>query len=173
MVLSWLSECAAAHDFVAFGGIRLITTIVLSGAWLLLALLIGIYFWFFPFLLVQIMYRDRVGFIEGLRHMNVLLLRNLWKCVLFWLMMMIFMFAFGLAILAACVLTCCLVLIVISIPYIRAVALLPYWVFLRLSGVELLRALDPREEPPPPEAVIPEAVIPEAEPVPAAGGSDH
>ena len=143
VVLDWLKECGAAREWLAFGASRVYSLLFLGGAWFLISLVAGIYIWFFYFLLVPIMYRDRVGFSEGLRRMNALFRRRFWICLLFWLMMLVILFGFGICLLIGYVLTCCLLGFLLGIPYVRAVILLPYWTFLRLSGVELLEELDP------------------------------
>ncbi len=163
IVCSWLSECAAARHLVGFGSSRILGTILLTGSWFLISCAVGLYIWFFFYLLVPIMYREQVGFKEGLRRMNGLFRHHFWNCVLFWLVMLIVQFGFGLAVLAVGLATCCLLFFLLSLPYIGAVVMLPYWTFLRMAGVELLEELDPRPQPPPePEAAEPEEAAPSA-----------
>lgn len=163
LVCSWLSECAAVRHLVGFGETRILWALLLGGGWFFISCAIGLYFWFFFYLLVPIMYRERIGFSQGLRRMNSLFLRHFWSCVLFWLVMLIVQFGFGLAVLVAGLATCCLLFLLIGLPYVGAVLMLPYWTFLRLAGVELLKELDPRPEPPrEPEVAEPEEAAPVA-----------
>lgn len=145
IVCSWLSECAAARQFAAFGDERVFLTVLLAAAWVVVSLALGVYFWFFYYLLLPIMYRDRVGFGEGLRRMNLILLKHFGTSFLFWLMMLVIQFGFGLAVAAAMLLTCGLMVFVIGLPYVRGIVFLPVWAFLQLSGVRLLEELDPKE----------------------------
>lgn len=148
IVCSWLSECAAARQLVAFGDERILTTVLLAAVWFVVSLVFGIYIWFFYYLLIPIMYRDRVGFGEGLHRMNLLLVKNPGSCFLFWLMLLVIQFGFGLAVAVALLLTCGLLIFVVGLPYVRGIVFLPFWTYLQLSGVRLLEELDPRPEEP-------------------------
>jgi len=148
LTYSWLAKCAAAHRFIEFGQVRIIYSLLLGGVWFLTSCAIGLYFWFFFYLLVPIMYRDRIDFRDGLRRMNTVMFRNVGSCILFWLVMLVVQFGFGLIILIVGMATCCLLFIALGLPYVGAVVMLPYWTFMRLTGVELLKELDPRPEPP-------------------------
>ena|GEM_PF-3597297 len=164
IIWRWLSECAAARHLVSFGSGRLNETLLLGGAWFLFSLVIDFYYWFFYYLLVPIMYRGRIGFRAGVRHMNHLLLKHFGSCFLFLLMMLVIEFGFAIAFGILGALTCGVLAFVFGLPYIRGVLFLPWFAFLQLSGVELLEELDPRPQPPPePEAAEPGEVTPAAD----------
>jgi len=157
LALSWLSECAAVRHLVGFGLGRIYGAVLLGTGWAIFSFLLGLYFWFFFYLLVPVMYRERIGFREGLRKMNSLIFHHFGTCLLFWLMMLIVQFGFGLVLVVASIATCCIFGFLLGLPYVGSVLLLPYWTFLRLAGVEFLEQLDPRREPPvPPEPAEPE-----------------
>jgi len=163
IVCSWLSECAAARRLTEFGGVRFLWTILLIAGWFAVSCAIGLYVWFFFYLLVPIMYREQVGFVGGLRRMNGIFRRHFGSCLLFWLVMLVVQFGFGLAVLVLGLASCCLLFILLSLPFVGAVLMLPYWAFLRMAGVELLEELDPRPQPPPTTEPEPEAAEPAAE----------
>lgn len=145
---SWLSESAVARQWLDFGETRQLIVTLCASLWVAFAIISGFYLNYFFFLLVPIMHRERVGFAEGFRLLNTIIRQHLWRCIGFWMMIWVIMFAAGLAFVLFGLLTCCLFWILLTIPYIRAVLLLPFWAFLRLCGVELLQALDPVELPP-------------------------
>lgn len=114
-------------------------------------ILISYYMWFFYQLLIPIMYRDNLTFLQGLRVMNRLFWKRFGVCFLYYLVIMVVWFGFFVAILIASGLTCCIFfLILTNVPYVRAVIVLPFWVFFRLLGVNFLEELDPREPEPGP-----------------------
>jgi len=156
IVWSWLSECAAARHLVAFGSGRIGQTLLLAGGLFVISLVIGFYYWFLYYLLIPIMYRERIGFCAGIRYMNHLFLKHFGSCFLFWLMMLVVQFGLAAVLAVVMMLTCGLFSFIIGLPYIRGVAFLPWFAFLQLTGVELLEELDPRPQPPPePEAAEP------------------
>ncbi len=164
----WISSYEIPSDFFALGEIRMWVLIVLLLIWGAYSIVTGFYFWYLFFLLVPIMYRDRVNFFEGFRRMHYLIACNLGKCILFCLMIAIILFGIMTVVIIAGVITCCVLWVLLGVPYIRAVLLLPVWTFLRFSGVALLQALDPRE----PEAAAELELVTETVEDEAIPGSD-
>lgn len=120
-----------------------------AGAWMVVALILNYYCWFFYQLLIPIMYRDKLTFGEGIRIMNRLFWKRFWICFLFYLVMMIVICGFIVLVAAASCVTCCIFfLLLTNVPYVRALLVLPLWVFYRLIGVAFLEELDPREPEP-------------------------
>ncbi len=147
----WLKESAAAHEFVALGGVRLSGLIGCSVIIVVLSIGWGFYTWFFNQLLVPIMYRDGLLFREGLARMNRFLCQRFWTLLFYWFLVNLTMFGLMLCVGIAGILTCCILFILIAVPYIGAVVLLPLSVFNRFLGIELLDALDPVPPPEPQE----------------------
>ena len=158
MLIAYLTELAAGEVSLPGPGIWICLGILLVSA-----IILGYYMWFFYQLLIPIMYRDKLTFRQGLRVMNRLIWKHFGICFLYYLVIMVVWFGFLIAVLAASALTCCIFLLLLtSVPYIRAVIVLPFWVFFRLLGFRLLEELDPRD----PEPESGSGPLPEPESVP-------
>ncbi|MDR0932048.1 MAG: hypothetical protein LBM70_03400 [Victivallales bacterium] len=142
-VAPWLLEIVKNRNFTLPGSVFWAWV----GAWIIVALIMSYYFLFLYQLLIPIMYRDNLTFKAGLRVMNKLIFERFGICFLYYLVLMIVLFAWGLVFVAAICVTCGLFLVLMMLPYVNAVVLLPFFVFYRLIGVNFLEKLDPRMPP--------------------------
>ena len=122
--------------------------------YVLAIVLIGLYLWLAGTFVPPIMYRRRCGFSEGLRLFNQFLRQAPGQFIKFILMHTLIFLLFGIAIVSAVCLTCCILAIPLMIPFVGTVVLLPIHVFDRYFSLEFLARLTPEFELfPPPEPV--------------------
>lgn len=122
---------------------------ICAGLLMVSTIVISYYMWFFYQLLMPIMYRDNLTFRQGIRVMNRLVWKHFGICFLYYLVMMVVLLGGIIAFGVVSGLTCCIYLLVVTnVPYVRAILVLPFWVFFRLIGPRFLAELDPREPEP-------------------------
>ena len=147
----WIKASAAAHEALPFH----FQELLIGGAVYVLAIvLIGLYLWLAGTFVPPIMYRRRCGFSEGLHLFNRFLRQAPGQFIKFILMHTLIFLLFGIAIVSAVCLTCCILAIPLMIPFVGTVVLLPIHVFDRYFSLEFLARLTPEFDLfPPPEPV--------------------
>lgn len=134
---------ATASDF-AFGKPVVALGFVLGGAALFLfAIAIAYVQYFLDGFVVPLMHRYDIGVVEAWQRFGELLRRHPWALLLSGPFLLILAFAAVMLALLAGVLTCCIGLILIILPYIGTVVLLPIPVTYRAFTVALLDQMDP------------------------------
>jgi hypothetical protein len=91
---------------------------------------------------VPIMYRHECGAMEGWRRFLDYFRRNMGHFILYALFILVLAIGVGLCVILAGLLTCCIGLILLAIPYIGTVALLPISYTYRAFSVEYLAQFD-------------------------------
>lgn len=103
---------------------------------------------------VPIMARQNLAFPPALARLRDLVAAHPGPFLLYTLLYLVLAFAVGMVILAVGIATCCLGLLIVSLPYVGAVVLLPVGVCARYYGLEFLRQFGPEFDlltPAPPE----------------------
>jgi len=91
---------------------------------------------FYKHFVIQIMYNQNIRVVAAWKVFYSILKRNIIPFIGYTLIIAGCAIALGTAVLAAGLLTCCIGLLIVSIPYIGTVVLLPTLVFFRLYSVE-------------------------------------
>ena len=154
--------CAMAliiYSMVEGGGPKETTVVVLIGAILLLLPLLLIVSYITSMLehfVIPIMYRDRIRVRAAWGRFLSLHRANFWKFVLYFLWSGLLSFAAGMALMSIGIMTCCIGMFIMVIPYIGAVVILPVTSFFRFLGPEFLRQFGEEYDifPKPPESQV-------------------
>ncbi len=104
---------------------------------------------------VPVMYRDDVGAVEAWRRVGPWIDRHLAGFLLYGLFVLVLAAALGVAVVVVGLMTCCVGLLLVVLPYVGSVVLLPFLVTYRAYSLEFLAQLDPGlaifpEQPTPP-----------------------
>jgi hypothetical protein len=92
---------------------------------------------------VPIMFRDRLTAIDAWKKFLPLLRSHPAEFVLYGLLLLVLLVATMLVLVAAGIMTCCIGLLLMALPYIGTVVLLPVWVTYRGYGAEFLAQFGP------------------------------
>lgn len=141
MVLLWIG--LGGTELAGAGLAFLVAASVLAG--LPIAVLLAYVYCFLEHFVVPIMYRDRVGTVEGWRRFLRLFRRNPWAFALYGLFLLVLYLGLLVAILVAGCATCCIGFLLLALPYVWAVILLPVLFVLRAFGPEFLSQFGPAE----------------------------
>ncbi len=149
-----LSKAPAVLLFIAAALIFLIGALVVAYITIML-----------EYFVIPIMYRDRLTTTAAWSRFLELHNRHFWKFVLFFLWSAVLSIGAAMALATIGVLTCCIGLVVMAIPYIGAVVILPVTTFFRMFGPEFLRQFGPDYDifPSPEPPVVPQPVQPAPE----------
>lgn len=109
----------------------------------LIALLAACIVVFFYNFVVPIMYRQRLKAIPAWGRFVTLFREHPGSFILFLLFGLVLAMAFGISVVVAGLLTCCVGFIPLMIPYVGTVVLLPAWVLWRAFGLEFLAQFGP------------------------------
>jgi hypothetical protein len=126
---------------------------VLAG--MILGIAIAYAYCFLDNFVVPLMYRDRSSAMDAWRKFLPLLRERPAEFLLFGVLLLVLAVAAGIAVFVAGVLTCCIGLFVLAIPYVGTVALMPLWTTYRGYGPEFLAQFGPEWTVFPPEVVEP------------------
>lgn len=144
----------------------------------LVTLVLGLIFAYVALLLesfiVPLMYRDGIGTIEAWRRFLPLLRENAVDFLVYGLGVAFAGMALALTLMIAAIVTCCIVPVLLAVPYVNVALLLPLYGVFRLYGVEFLSEFGPQwtippspwTAPPPGGSATP---TPDEPPPPAAG----
>ena len=91
---------------------------------------------------VPVMYRDGVGAVEAWRRLLPRIESNFGDLLLYGLFLLGLAVALGVGVVVAGLLTCCVGLVVLALPYVGTVILLPFLVTYRAFSLEFLAQLD-------------------------------
>jgi hypothetical protein len=130
-------------------GLILLVPIAVAGALLIFAI---------DQFVVPVMARQDLTFPAALARVRDLVAAHPWPFLLYALLYLVLAFAVGMVILAVGFATCCVGLLIVSLPYVGAVVVLPVGVCSRYYGLEFLRQFGPEFDLLSPEA--PEGEIP-------------
>ncbi|MCP3967079.1 MAG: hypothetical protein GY750_11550 [Lentisphaerae bacterium] len=155
LLYNWIKLCAISEKLCFPGWGAISSLIIISVLWLAAAIIFGLTNFFFKEFILVIMYRKGRRAVNACYDFFSLIKENTWLFVRYWLMKIMVVFAFGIAVILLIIFTCCLAAIPLIIPYIGTVVLLPAFIFFRLLGMEMLAAVGPdydvfpKPEPPP------------------------
>ena len=147
----------SAGGFAGFGfaNVRAATITVLA---VLAAFVLGVACAYVSIVLdgfvVPVMYRDGVGAVEAWRRLLPWIEANFGSFLLYGLFLLGLAVALGVGVVVAGLLTCCVGLLLVALPYVGTVILLPFLVTYRAFSLEFLAQFDPgfailAEQPPP------------------------
>jgi hypothetical protein len=135
---------AGGFSGFGFGSVRSVTITVLAG---LAAVLVGIacacVSLFLDSFVVPVMYRNGIGAVEAWRRLLPWLEAHLGAFLLYGLFVLGLVAAVGIGVFAAGLMTCCVGLLLVMLPYVGTVILLPFLVTYRAFSVEFLTQFDP------------------------------
>ena len=135
---AWPSICGRIFD------VRAVTTIAsVSVLFLLLAIAMAYVQTFLVDFVIPIMWKYRVGVVEGWHRFGDLFRQQQGTFLLYGLMRALIVMGAGAAVMLFGLMTCCCGFMLLLIPYVNAVVLLPVTVFTRLYSVEFLRQFGP------------------------------
>ncbi len=126
-------------------GTGAVVILVLAAAFVLLPLMVVLayVYCFLNHFVVPIMYRDRVGTMEGWRRFLRVFGRRPFPFLVYGLLLLLLHIALAVGICVGGCLTCCCGFVLLALPYIGAVVLLPFsWTF-RAYGPEFLAQFGP------------------------------
>jgi hypothetical protein len=133
---------AGGFSGLGFGSARSTTITVLA---VLMATLAGIacayVSLFLDSFVVPVMYKDGVGAIEAWRRFVPWIERNFGALVLYGLFVLALAIGVGIGVLVVGLLTCCVGLVLVALPYVGTVILLPFLVTYRAFSLEFLSQL--------------------------------
>lgn len=148
---------AGGFSGFGFGDVRAATVTVLV---VLAAFVLGLACAYVSILLdgfvVPVMYKDGVGAVEAWRRLLPWIEANFGSFFLYGLFLLGLAVAFGVGVVVAGLLTCCVGLLLVALPYVGTVILLPFLVTYRNFSLEFLAQLDagfailPDQPAPPP-----------------------
>ncbi len=135
---------AGGFSGFGFGSARAATMTVLAAlaaaAW---AIACGYTSLFLDNFIVPLMYKDEVGAVEAWRRFVPWIERNFGALVLYGLFLLGLGVAVGVGVIVVGLLTCCVGLLLVALPYVGTVILLPLLVTYRAFSLEFLAQLDP------------------------------
>ena len=121
----------------------LFTVVGVSAVFLLLAIAMAYVQTFLVDFVVPLMWKYRVGTVEGWRRFGVIFREHQGTLLLYGLMRALIGIGAGAAVMMAGLLTCCCGFVLLLVPYVNAVCLLPITVFTRLYSIDFLRQFGP------------------------------
>jgi hypothetical protein len=110
---------------------------------LVLAIIVGYINLFLDSFVVPIMYKHKIGVLEGWHRFLSLLSENFFHFILYGLFVFVLLIAVVILVITVGVMTCCIGLILLIIPYIGSVILLPVTYTFRAFSIEYLRQFGP------------------------------
>lgn len=152
--LPWFKACLAARKFLSPETIQL--TLMISGVSIMFAGSIAMTLIGFVFnqLVIPVIYWTHGGVIAAWRQTLALLKESLGGFVRFTCFYILFSLLAGIAVLIACLLTCCIGFLLLLIPVIGVTMILPIPVFFRFYALEFVAALGGQFHLPPPATTI-------------------
>lgn len=153
--ITWLKKCAVNEKLVYPGWHTAAAIILMFILWLTVSLILSLINFFFKEFVLVIMYKKRNNAVRACYYFFELLKEQTWLFIRYLLMKIAVYLAFGVAVIIIIVMTCCLAVLPLIIPYVGTVILLPAFVFFRLLGMEMLAGFGsefsvfPESEPPP------------------------
>lgn len=140
IVLLWIG---LGRDAAGAGLVLLVAASLLAA--LPMAVAAACVYCFLEHFVVPIMYRDRVGAVQGWRRFLRSFRRNPWAFLLYGLFLLVlYIGLFVVIVLAGCA-TCCIGFLLLALPYVWAVILLPVLYTFRAFGPEFLSQFGPAE----------------------------
>jgi hypothetical protein len=110
---------------------------------LLMLIIIGFTFLFLESFVVPLMYKNRIGTIQGWRLFLPLLGRHPFHFILFGLFMFVLYVLFAAVVIIAGLVSCCIGWLLLVIPYLGTVVTLPVWYTFRAFSIEFLEQFGP------------------------------
>ena len=146
---------AGGFSGFGFGSARAITITVLAAVaaamWGIGCAYVSL---FLDSFVVPVMYKDAVGAVEAWRRLVPWIELHFGAFLLYGLFVLAWAVLVGIGVLVAGLLTCCVGLLLVVLPYVGTVILLPFLVTYRAFSLEFLAQLDPRF------AIFPEQAAP-------------
>lgn len=149
---------AGGFSGFGFGDVRAATITALAAlAGLVLGVACAYVSVFLDGFVVPVMYKDGVGAVEAWRRLLPRIEAHLGSFLLYGLFLLGLAVALGVGVVVAGLLTCCVGLLLVALPYVGTVILLPFLVTYRAFSLEFLAQFDagfailPEQQPPPPD----------------------
>ncbi len=135
---------AGGFSGFGFGSVRSVTVTVLAALAAAFGAIACAYVsLFLDSFIVPVMYRNGIGAVEAWRRLLPWVEAHLSAFLLYGLFVLGLVAAVGIGVVAAGLMTCCVALLLVMLPYVGTVILLPFLVTYRAFSVEFLTQFDP------------------------------
>jgi hypothetical protein len=141
LFIPWFSSCLKAKDIIQLDATAIAGIIVLITSMIAVSVFSFFVFFFFRQFVVPLMYINKISALEAWAAFRPLLKQAPGAFALYCLVYAVLNTIINIAIPLVCVMTCCIGLMILSIPYIWAVILLPVLALTRLYSLEFLAGL--------------------------------